>query len=108
MLQFYVRLWRGDCSDRLQGARHTVVNLLDRIGMRDRYFASRVPSNSNSWLHFTLGWQQRGLHRNVKPLSISFYVKYNLILRVFADVFQQRDRVVDRRLVESADDVALA
>ena len=108
MLQFDVRLWRGDRSDCLQCARHAVVDLFDRIGMRNRYFAGRVPSNSNSRFHFTLGWQERGLYRNIKRRSISFYVKNDLILRMFAKVFQQRDRVVDRRLIESANDVALA
>src|SRR4030095_12119024 len=78
----------GAHDDRCQCARHAVVNLFDWIGMRDRYFASRVPSNSNSRLHFTLSFQQRGLYWNVKRRSIAFYVKNKLILRMFADVFQ--------------------
>src|SRR5438034_426710 len=106
VLQFHIRFRRCDRANCLQCAGHAVVNLFDRIGMRDRHYPSGVPLNTDSRLHFALSGQKPRLYRNVKPRSISLHMENELILRMFADVFQQRDWIVYWRLVEAANNIA--
>src|SRR5262249_47638309 len=56
MLQFHVRLRRGNCADRLQRAGHAVVNLLDWIRVLNRNDSSRVPLNSYPGFLFAIRW----------------------------------------------------
>src|SRR5947199_2361808 len=106
MLQLHVRLRRGDCAYRFQRAGDAVVNLFDWIRMLDGHNPSRVPLNPDPRFHFAGRGQERWLYWNVQLRAIALDVQHNLFIRMFADVFQQRDRIVDERLVKSPDDVS--
>src|SRR5215831_7427722 len=74
--------------------------------MLDRHDSRRIPLNSNSRFLLTIGGQKRRFYRNVKPLAAPFHMKDKLVVRVFADVFKQRDRIIDGRLIKSANDIS--
>src|SRR5438034_4681247 len=106
MLQLYVRLRRGDGTDRLQGAGDAVVNLFNWIRMLNGHNPARVPLNSDSRLHFAGGEQGRRFYWNIRLRAIALDVQHKLVIWMFADVFQQRDRIVDGCLVKPPDDVS--
>src|SRR5262252_4340378 len=106
MLQLHVGLWRSDSTDRFQSARDTVVNLFDRIRMLDRHNPARVPLDSDSRFHFAGRGQEGWFYWNIQLRPVALDMQHKLFLWMFADVFQQRDRIVDRGLVEAADDVS--
>src|SRR5581483_7357394 len=93
---------RPDC---LQRAGHAVINLLDRIRMLDGHDPARVPLNTDTWLLFAIGRQQRRFYRHIKLLATAFYVKKELIVGMFVNVLQQGDRIVYWRVIKSANDV---
>src|SRR5215216_1020908 len=105
MLQLYVRLRRSDGTDRLQRAGDAVVNLFDWIGMLDRHNPARVPLNSDPRFHFAGREQGRWFYWNIQLRSVALDVQHKLFMWMFADVFQQRDWIVNRCLVKPADDV---
>ena len=74
--------------------------------MLDRHDSSRVPLNSDSWFLFAIRRQKRWFYRNVKLLATALDMKNKLVAWMFADVFQQCDGIIDRRLIEPADDVS--
>src|SRR4029453_5699819 len=76
--------------------------------MLDRHDSTRVPLNSDSWFLFAIRRQKRWFYRNVKLLATALHMKNKLVVWMFADVFQQRDRIVDWRLIEPADVVPWA
>src|SRR4029079_11840406 len=106
MLQLYVRLRRGDGADRLQSAGDAVVNLFNRIWMLDRDNPARVPLNSDSRLHLAACGQERWFYWNIELRAVALDVQHKLFIWMFADVFQQCDRIVDRCLVKPTDDVS--
>src|SRR6266542_1862043 len=106
MLQLYVRLRRGNRANRLYRAGHAVVNLFDRTGMLDRHYPCRVPLNPNSWFLFAIRRQKRWFYRNIQPLAAALHMKNKLVVWMLADVFQQRDRIVDGRFIKPANDVS--
>src|SRR5438132_3779568 len=105
VLQLHVRLRRRNSANCLQCTGHAVVELFDRIRMSDRYFSGGIPLNSNARLHFTVSRQKRRSYGNVQPRTTSLHVKNELVLGMLADVFEEGDWVVDRRLVEPANDI---
>src|SRR5215472_16189454 len=106
MLQLYVRLRRGYGADRLQGAGDAVVNLFNWIRMLDRHNPARVPLDSDSRLNFARRAQGLWFYWNIQLRAVALDVQHKLFIWMFADVFQQRDRIVDRCLVIPADDVS--
>src|SRR4029450_4834440 len=106
MLQLYIRLRRGDGADRFQPAGDAVVNLFNRIRMLDRHNPARVPLDSDSRLHFARGGQGGWFYWNVQTRSAALDVQHKLFIWMFADVFQQRDRIVNWCLVKSPDDIS--
>ena len=74
--------------------------------MLDRHYSRRVPLNSNSGFLFAIGREKRGLHRNIKLGATALHVKNKFIVWMLADVFQQRDRIVDGRFIKPANDVS--
>src|SRR5262249_26290621 len=76
--------------------------------MLDRHDSGRVPLNSNSWFLFAIRKQKRWFNRNLKSLATALEMKDKLIFWMFADVFQQRDGIVDLRLIKPANDVSCA
>src|SRR6266513_4481875 len=105
MLQLYVRLRRGDGTDRLQGAGDAVVNLFNWIRMLNGHNPARVPLNSDPRLHFAGREQGRWFYWNIQLRAVALDVQNKLFIWMFADVLQQRDRIVDRCLVKATDDV---
>src|SRR5437762_13676313 len=107
MLQLYVRLWRCDGADGLQGAGDAIVNLLNWIRMLDRHNPSRIPLNSYSRLHFAGRGQGRWFRWNVQFFrAVSLEVQHLLFSWVFAVVFKQLVWVGDVCLVKTADAVS--
>src|ERR1700745_4066169 len=76
--------------------------------MLDRHDSGRVPLNSDSWFLFAIRRKKRWFYRNVKPLASALDMKNKLVVWMFADVFQQRDGIIDGRLIEPADNVSVA
>src|SRR5436190_8582406 len=76
--------------------------------MLDRHDSGRVPLNSDSWFLFAIRRQKRWFYRNVELLATALDMKNQLVVRMFADVFQQRDGIIDGRLIEPANDVSRA
>ena len=75
MLQLYVRLRRGDGTDRLQGAGDAIVNLFNWIRMLNGHNPARVPLNSDSRLHFAGGEQGRRFYWNIQLRAIALDVQ---------------------------------
>jgi len=74
--------------------------------MVDRYDSGRVPLNSDSWFLFAIRRQKRWFYRNIKLRAATLDMKNKLVVWMLADVFQQRDGIIDGRLIKSADDVS--
>src|SRR5712672_2831626 len=106
MLQLYVRLRRGDGTDRLQGAGDAVDNLFNWFRMLNGPNPARVPLNSDPRLHFAGREQGRWFYWNIQLRAVALDVQHKLFIWMFADVLQQRDRIVNGCLVKPADDVS--
>ncbi len=74
--------------------------------MLDRHNTARVPLDSDSRLHFAGREQGRRFYWNIQLGAIALDVQHKLFIWMFADVFQQRDRIVDGCLVKPTDDVS--
>ena len=74
--------------------------------MLDRHYTARVPLDSDSRLHFAGREQGRWFYWNIQLRAVALDVQHKLVIWMFADVFQQRDRIVDRCLVKPTDDVS--
>src|ERR1043166_9183582 len=106
MLQLYSRLGRGNGADRLSSAGHTVVNLFNWIRMLDRHNPARIPLDSDPRLHLAGGGQWRWFYRNIELRAVALDVQHKLFVWMFADVFQQGDRIIDGALVKPADNIS--
>src|SRR5258708_18853844 len=73
--------------------------------MLDRHNPARVPLDSDSRLHFAGRGQGRWFYWNIELRAVALDVQHKLFIWMFADVFQQRDRIVDGCLVKPTDDV---
>src|SRR5947208_9518236 len=76
--------------------------------MGDGHLSTRVPLNSDPWLHFSVSWQRHRLYRRFEPRTIALHLERQCFVRMFFNVLEQRDRIVDRCVIESANDVARA
>src|SRR5262249_38502542 len=74
--------------------------------MLDRHNPARVPLNSDSRLHFTRRGQGRWFYWNFQLRTVALDVQHKLFIWMLADVFQQRNRIVDGCLVKPPDDVS--
>ena len=76
--------------------------------MCDGHLSTRVPLNSDPWLHFSVSWQRHRLYRHFEPRTTALHLERQCFVRMFFNVLEQRDRIVDRCVIESANDVARA
>src|SRR5262249_15876036 len=105
MFQFYVRLRGCEGADDFKSTGPAFVTLLNWIRVLDRYNPARAPLNSDSRLHFTRRGQWRWFYWNIQLRTVALDVQHKLFIWMFADVFQQRDWIVDGGLVKPTDDV---
>src|ERR1700730_3638061 len=108
MLQFYVRLGRCDRAQRVQRTGDAVINLFEWTRMRDRHFPTDVPLNSDARLHLALCRKRRRFYAHIQSRTVAFDAQRQRLVRMFLDVLEERDRIVDGRIVESANNVAWA
>src|SRR5436190_10200548 len=74
--------------------------------MLNRHNPASVPLDSDSRLHFAGRRQERWLYWNIQLRAVALDVQHKLFIWMFADVFQQCDRIVDGCFIESADNVS--
>src|SRR4029077_16665984 len=74
--------------------------------MLDRHDPARVPLDSDSRLHFAGRGQERWFYWDIQLRAAAFDMQHKLFTWMFADVFQQRDRIVDGCLIKPTDDVS--
>src|SRR5882757_8497660 len=74
--------------------------------MLDGHNPARIPLDSDSRLHFAGRRQERWFYWNIQLRAIALDVQHKLVIWMFADVLQQRDRIVDGRLVKAPDNVS--
>src|SRR5262245_24829082 len=73
--------------------------------MLDRDDSARVPLDSDSRLHFARRGQGRWFYWNIEFRAVALDMQHKLFVWMFADIFQQRDRIVDGCLVKPANDI---
>src|SRR5215472_5358670 len=74
--------------------------------MLDRHNPTGVPLDSDSRLHFAGREQGRWFYWNIQLRAVALDVQHKLFIWMFADVFQQRNWIVDGCLVKPTDDVS--
>src|SRR5262245_11747329 len=74
--------------------------------MLDRHDPARIPLNSDSRFHFARRGQEGWFYWNIQLRAVALHVQHKLFIWMFADVFQQRDGIVDRCLVKPTDNVS--
>ena len=108
VLELHVRFRRGDGADRVDRARDAVVNLLDRIRMRDRHAAGAVPANPDARRLLPLPLSSiAGVSCGSSSCFTAHHLQGEWFLGMLLDVVSQRVRVEDRDAIETADDVAM-
>src|SRR5260370_33600230 len=76
--------------------------------MCDGDLSTRVPLNSDPWLHFSVSWQRHRFYRHLEPRTTALHLERQCFVRMFFNVLKQRHRIVDRSVIESANDVRRA
>src|SRR5262245_52965858 len=74
--------------------------------MLDRHNTTGVPLDSDSRLHLAGRRQGGWFYWNVQLRTVALDVQHKLFIWMFVDVFEQRDRIVNRCLVKPTDDVS--